>query len=112
VGAVSSAAGLRARYEPSEPSSTKSSNCSDSKPVVYSMEKIVTWQSESRYLPTFLAGDRLLLIVYGDVTAGNRPRGARRRGRAGRRDGDHDDAARTGHLLDAASTTQNSGLFA
>jgi hypothetical protein len=38
--------------------------------VVYSMEKIVTGSQESRYLPTFLAGDRLLLIVYGDVTAG------------------------------------------
>ena len=34
------------------------------------MEKIVTGSQESRYLPTFLAGDRLLLIVYGDVTAG------------------------------------------
>ena len=38
--------------------------------VVYSMEKIVTGSMESRYLPSFLAGDRLLLIVYGDVTAG------------------------------------------
>ena len=38
--------------------------------VVYSMEKIVTGSQESRYLPSFLAGDRLLLIVYGDVTAG------------------------------------------
>ncbi|HEX5217742.1 MAG TPA: DUF4230 domain-containing protein [Vicinamibacterales bacterium] len=38
--------------------------------VVYSMEKIVTGSQENRYLPAFLAGDRLLLIVYGDVTAG------------------------------------------
>ena len=38
--------------------------------VVYSMEKIVSGSQESRYLPQFLAGDRLLLIVYGEVTAG------------------------------------------
>ena len=38
--------------------------------VVYSMEKIVTGSQESRFLPRLLAGDRLLLIVYGDVTAG------------------------------------------
>ena len=38
--------------------------------VVYSMEKIVTGSQESRFLPRMLAGDRLLLIVYGDVTAG------------------------------------------
>ena len=38
--------------------------------VVYSMEKIVTGSQESRFLPRLLAGDRLLLIVHGDVTAG------------------------------------------
>ena len=38
--------------------------------VVYSMEKIVSGSQESRYLPRLLAGDRLLLIVYGEVTAG------------------------------------------
>ena len=38
--------------------------------VVYSMEKIVSGSQESRYLPQFLAGDRMLLIVYGEVTAG------------------------------------------
>jgi hypothetical protein len=38
--------------------------------VVYSMEKIVTGTQESRFLPRLLAGDRLLLIVHGDVTAG------------------------------------------
>ena len=38
--------------------------------VVYSMEKIVSGSQENRYLPQFLAGDRLLLIVYGEVTAG------------------------------------------
>jgi hypothetical protein len=38
--------------------------------VVYSMEKIVSGSQESRYLPRLLAGDRLLLIVHGDVTAG------------------------------------------
>lgn len=38
--------------------------------VVYSMEKIVSGSQESRFLPRLLAGDRLLLIVNGDVTAG------------------------------------------
>ncbi len=38
--------------------------------VVYSMEKIVTGSQESRFLPRLLIGDRVLLIVHGDVTAG------------------------------------------
>jgi len=38
--------------------------------VVYNMEKIVSGSQESRYLPQFLAGDRILLIVSGEVTAG------------------------------------------
>lgn len=38
--------------------------------VVYSMEKIVTGTQENRFLPRLLAGDRLLLIVHGEVTAG------------------------------------------
>jgi hypothetical protein len=38
--------------------------------VVYSMEKIVTGSADSKYFPRMLAGDRLLLIVYGEVTAG------------------------------------------
>jgi hypothetical protein len=38
--------------------------------VVYSMEKIVSGTQESKYLPRMLVGDRLLLIVHGDVTAG------------------------------------------
>jgi hypothetical protein len=38
--------------------------------VVYSMEKIVTGSQESKYLPRMLAGERLLLIVHGEVTAG------------------------------------------
>ncbi len=38
--------------------------------VVYSAEKLITGQRESRYVPTFLIGDRLLLIVHGEVTAG------------------------------------------
>ena len=38
--------------------------------VVYSMEKIVTGSQENRFLPPLLAGDRLLLIVHGEVTAG------------------------------------------
>lgn len=38
--------------------------------VVFGMDKIVAGGTESRYLPRFLAGDRLLLLVYGEVTAG------------------------------------------
>lgn len=38
--------------------------------VVYSMEKIVTGTQDSRFLPRLFAGDRLLLIVHGEVTAG------------------------------------------
>jgi len=38
--------------------------------VVFSMEKIVTGSQDSRFLPRLLGGDRLLLIVHGDVTAG------------------------------------------
>jgi Protein of unknown function (DUF4230) len=38
--------------------------------VVYGMDKIVSGGQESRYLPKLLSGDKLLLIVYGEVTAG------------------------------------------
>jgi hypothetical protein len=38
--------------------------------VVYSMEKIVTGSQDNAYLPRILGGDRILLIVHGDVTAG------------------------------------------
>jgi hypothetical protein len=38
--------------------------------VVYSVEKIVTGTQDSAYFPRSLAGDRILLIVYGEVTAG------------------------------------------
>ena len=38
--------------------------------VVYSMEKIVSGAQDNAYLPNFLAGDRILLIVHGEVTAG------------------------------------------
>jgi hypothetical protein len=38
--------------------------------VVYSMEKIVSGTQDSAYLPRILGGDRILLIVHGDVTAG------------------------------------------
>jgi hypothetical protein len=38
--------------------------------VVFSMEKIVSGSQDSKYLPRMLAGDRLLLVVYGEVTAG------------------------------------------
>ncbi len=38
--------------------------------VVYTMDKIVTGEKESIILPNFLAGDRLLLLVHGEVIAG------------------------------------------
>ena len=38
--------------------------------VVYSMEKIVTATQDNAYLPRMLAGERILLIVFGEVTAG------------------------------------------
>jgi hypothetical protein len=38
--------------------------------VVYSMEKIVTGTQDNAYLPRLLGGDRILLIVHGEVTAG------------------------------------------
>ena len=38
--------------------------------VVYSIEKIVTGTQDNAYLPKFLGGDRILLIVHGEVTAG------------------------------------------
>jgi hypothetical protein len=34
------------------------------------MDKIVTGEKESSILPSFLAGDRLLLLVHGEVIAG------------------------------------------
>ena len=38
--------------------------------VVFSMDKIVTGSKENAVLPDFLAGDRLLMIVHGQVIAG------------------------------------------
>jgi hypothetical protein len=38
--------------------------------VVYGMDKIVSGGQESRYLPKLLAGEQILLTVYGEVTAG------------------------------------------
>ena len=38
--------------------------------VVYTLEKIVSGSQDAPYLPRVLAGDRILLIVHGEVTAG------------------------------------------
>lgn len=38
--------------------------------VVYNMDKVVTGQRETPLLPDFLAGDKMLLIVHGQVIAG------------------------------------------
>jgi hypothetical protein len=38
--------------------------------VVYTMDKVVTGAKENPVLPDFLAGDRLLMLVHGEVVAG------------------------------------------
>ena len=38
--------------------------------VVYTMDKIVTGAKENPILPDFLAGDRLLMLVHGEVVGG------------------------------------------
>jgi hypothetical protein len=38
--------------------------------VVYTMDKMVTGSKQNAVLPDFLAGDRLLMMVHGDVVAG------------------------------------------
>jgi Protein of unknown function (DUF4230) len=38
--------------------------------VNFSMDKIISGERDNPYLPQFLAGDRLLLVVHGDVIAG------------------------------------------
>jgi hypothetical protein len=38
--------------------------------VSYTMDKIISGEHENTYLPKFLAGDRLLLVVHGEVVAG------------------------------------------
>src|ERR1035441_7454774 len=38
--------------------------------VVYTMDKLVTGAKENPLLPDFLTGDRLLLMVHGEVVAG------------------------------------------
>jgi len=38
--------------------------------VVYTMDKVVTGARENSILPDFLAGDRLLMLVHGEVVAG------------------------------------------
>ena len=38
--------------------------------VTYTMDKIISGERDNPYLPKFLAGDRLLLVVHGEVVAG------------------------------------------
>ena len=38
--------------------------------VIYTMDKVITGKRENVILPDFLAGDRLLLLVHGEVVAG------------------------------------------
>jgi hypothetical protein len=38
--------------------------------VIYTMDKVVTGSKENLLLPDFLAGDRLLMLVHGEVVAG------------------------------------------
>src|SRR6266404_4938993 len=39
--------------------------------VSYTMDKIISGEHGNAYLPKFLAGDRLLLVVHGEVVGGN-----------------------------------------
>jgi hypothetical protein len=38
--------------------------------VVYSLDKIVEGERQSAFLPSFLVGDKILLVAHGEVTAG------------------------------------------
>lgn len=38
--------------------------------VAYTLEKLVWGERDNPYIPTFLVGDRLVLVVHGDVVAG------------------------------------------
>ena len=38
--------------------------------VLYTMDKVVTGEKENSILPNFLVGDRLLMVVHGEVVAG------------------------------------------
>jgi hypothetical protein len=38
--------------------------------VMYTMDKIISGEHANPYLPKFLAGDRLLLVVHGEVVGG------------------------------------------
>jgi uncharacterized protein DUF4230 len=38
--------------------------------VTYTMDKIISGERDNPYLPKFLVGDRLLLVVHGEVVAG------------------------------------------
>src|ERR1700738_1040135 len=38
--------------------------------VDYTMDKIISGERDNPYLPKFLVGDRLLLVVHGEVVAG------------------------------------------
>src|SRR5215470_1777650 len=38
--------------------------------VVYTMDKVVSGEKQNTILPDFLAGDRLLMVVHGEVVAG------------------------------------------
>ena len=59
------------RFDPSPPSVVRQvRGLQRLETVVYAMDKIVAGGYENRFLPHMLAGDRLLLVVYGDVTAG------------------------------------------
>ncbi len=59
------------RFDPSPPSVVRQiRSLQRLETVVYAMDKIVAGGYENRFLPRMLAGDRLLLVVYGDVTAG------------------------------------------
>jgi hypothetical protein len=59
------------RFDPSPPAVVRQiRSLQRLETVVYTVDKIVAGGYENKYLPRMLAGDRLLLVVYGDATAG------------------------------------------
>src|SRR5436190_8465258 len=71
IGWVLRNSGSRARIDTSRPTVVERiQGLQRLETVVFAMDKIVSGERENRFLPKFLAGDRLLLIVFGEVTAG------------------------------------------
>jgi len=68
---LSSATGRRVTIDASQPSVVdRIQRLQRLETVVYTMDKLVTGAKENPLLPDFLTGDRLLMLVHGEVVAG------------------------------------------